>query len=346
LENETHSNDKKIVILCNYNSTKDNSETIIDYFNDNITPDKNIELSVINYRRILIDGGKNYLFNPPGYPEFMSIKQVLSEGVDGVIVFIETSIGIFETDLEIINLIASENIPHVLFANRDDFSEFEMDTHVEGVLSIPTIAQDGIGINDGLKILLKLIDKYEREKSAIKNSEIKNQEGETGSETLESDETTEIYEAQETYKTEETYETEEMGESEETYEAYEESVDPESSPSFESEFYKLRFFFHPIELDNVKNSLAKFGFSNITTIDIKYQNYGAEKMETYRCSSYALELPPKIEMMMVIKKEEIEYVIQALEAIKTEDISEKLFISPVEDVIRISTSERGENAVD
>ncbi len=352
MENETQSNDKKIVILCNYNSTKDNSETIIDYFNDNIPQNKKIELSVINYRRILIDGGKNYLFNPPGYPEFMSIKQVLSEEVDGVIVFIETSIGIFETDLEIINLIASENIPHVLFANRDDFSEFEMDTHVEGVLSIPTIAQDGIGINDGLKMLLKLIDKYEREKSSFRNSEIKNQEAEAIQETIESDKTKEIYENPETYETEEiyeaqeTYETEELGESEETCETYEESADPEPSPSFESEFYKLRFFFHPIELDNVKNSLAKFGFSNITTIDIKYQNYGTEKMETYRCSSYELELPPKIEMMMVIKREEIEYVIQALEAVKTEDVSEKLFISPVEEVIRISTSESGETAVD
>jgi nitrogen regulatory protein PII/signal recognition particle receptor subunit beta len=340
LENEPQSNDKKIVILCNYNSTKDNSKTIIDYFNDNIPSNKKIELSVINYRRILIDGGKNYLFNPPGYPEFMSIKQVLSEEVDGVIVFIETSIGIFETDLEIINLIASENIAHVLFANRDDFSEFEMDTHVEGVLSIPTIAQDGIGINDGLKMLLKLIDKYEREKSSVKKSEIKNREAEAIQETIESKATTEIYES------ERTYETEEIGESEETYETYEESADPEPSPSFDSEFYKLRFFFHPIELDNVKNSLAKFGFSNITTIDIKYQNYGTEKVETYRCSSYELELPPKIEMMMVIKREEIKYVIQALEAVKTEDISEKLFISPVEEVIRISTSESGETAVD
>ena len=324
LENETQSNDKKIVILCNYNSTKDNSEAIIDYFNGNIIPDKNIELSVINYRRILIDGGKNYLFNPPGYPEFMSLKQVLSEEVGGVIVFVETSIGIFETDLEIINLIASANIPHVLFANRADFSEFEMDTHVEGVLSIPTIAQDGIGINDGLKMLLKLMDKYE-EKSSLKNNDIKNQKTENVQEN---------YESKENYKTTV------------KYEKYAESADPELSLLFDPEFCKLRFFFHPIELDNVKNSLAKFGFSNITTIDIKYQNYGTEKMETYRCSSYELELPPKIEMMMVIKKEEIEYVIQALEAVKTEDISEKLFISPVEDVIRISTSERGENAVD
>lgn len=352
MENETHSTDKKIVILCNYNSTKDNSETIIDYFNDNITPDKNIELSIINYRRILIDGGKNYLFNPPGYPEFMSIKQVLSEEVDGVIVFIETSIGIFETDLEIINLIASENIPHVLFANRDDFSEFEMDTHVEGVLSIPTIAKDGIGINDGLKMLLKLMDKYEREKLSLKNNELKYQEAEAFQETLKSDETEETNENRKPYypkeicEVPECDETEESYENAENYEPSEESAHMEPSPLFDSKFYKLRFFFHPIELDNVKNSLAKFGFSNITIIDIKYQNYGTEKVETYRCSSYELELPPKIEMMMVIKKEEIEYVIHALEAVKTEDISEKLFISPVEEVIRISTSESGENAVD
>jgi nitrogen regulatory protein PII/signal recognition particle receptor subunit beta len=316
LENETPNSAKKIVILFNYNSTKNHSATIIDCFKDNISPNKKIELSVFNYRRILIDGGKNYLFNPPGYLEFMSIKQVLSEDVDGVIVFVETSVGIFETDLEIINLITSENIPHVLFANRDDFSEFEMDTHVEGVLIIPTIAQDGIGINDGLKMLLKLIDKYEIETFSLKNNEI------------------------------ETYETPEPHETAENYEIYEEYPDPETSLSFTSKFYKLRFFFHPIELENVKNSLAKFGFSNITIIDIKYQNYGTEKVETYRCSSYELELPPKIEMMMIIKKEEIEYVIKALEAVKTEDISEKLFISPVEDIIRIRTTERGENAID
>lgn len=319
MENEPLINPKKIVILCNYNSSKDHSATIIDYFNDNTMPEEKIELSVFNYRRILIDGGKNYLFNSPGYPEFMSIKQVLSEDVDGVIVFVETSVGIFETDLEIINLITSENIPHVLFANRDDFGEFEMDTHVEGVLIIPTIAQDGIGINDGLKMLLKLIDKYEKETAPPENNAI---------------------EPKKAYKTREINETTEINE---TYEEYD---DPEPLQLFIPEFYKLRFFFHPIELDNVKNSLAKFGFSNITTIDIKYHDHNNEKMETYRCSSYELELPPKIEMMMIIRTEEIEYVIQALEAVKTEDVSEKLFISPVEDVIRIRTTERGENAVD
>jgi Nitrogen regulatory protein PII len=51
-------------------------------------------------------------------------------------------------------------------------------------------------------------------------------------------------------------------------------------------------------------------------------------------------------MMMIIKRDEIEYAIQALESVKTDDVSEKLFISPVEDVIRIRTTERGENAVD
>jgi len=299
LENESAIKGKKIVVLSNYNSNKAHSENLMEYFKDVTFQDSDIDLSLFNYRRLLIDGGKNYLFNPPDYPEFMTLKQVLSRDVDGVILFIETSIGIFETDLEIIDLIAGEDIPHVLFANRDDFNKFEMDTHVEGVLIIPTIAQDGIGINDGLKMLLKLIDNHEKEYDLIENHE--------------------------TTKNNDTPE-------------------PQFTP--ETEFCKLRFFFHPVELDNVKESLAKFGFSNLTLIDIKYQNYQEEKTETYRGSSYELQLPPKIEMMMITKKEEIEYVIKAIESVKTEDISEKLFISPVEDIIRIRTTEKGENAID
>lgn len=299
MENESAINGKKIVILSNYNSNKAHSENLMEYFKDVTFQDSDIDLSLFNYRRLLIDGGKNYLFNPPDYPEFMTLKQVLSRDVDGVILFIETSIGIFETDLEIIDLIAGEDIPHVLFANRDDFNKFEMDTHVEGVLIIPTIAQDGIGINDGLKMLLKLIDNHEKEYDPSENNQ-----------TPENNDT------------------------------------PETPPTPETEFCKLRFFFHPVELDNVKKSLAKFGFSNLTLIDIKYQNYQEEKTETYRGSSYELQLPPKIEMMMITKKEKIEYVIKALESVKTEDISEKLFISPVEDIIRIRTTEKGENAID
>ncbi|KUK74311.1 MAG: Nitrogen regulatory protein P-II, partial [Methanobacterium sp. 42_16] len=171
MENESAINGKKIVILSNYNSNKAHSENLMEYFKDVTFQDSDIDLSLFNYRRLLIDGGKNYLFNPPDYPEFMTLKQVLSRDVDGVILFIETSIGIFETDLEIIDLIAGEDIPHVLFANREDFNKFEMDTHVEGVLIIPTIAQDGIGINDGLKMLLKLIDNHEKEYDPSENNQ-------------------------------------------------------------------------------------------------------------------------------------------------------------------------------
>jgi nitrogen regulatory protein PII/signal recognition particle receptor subunit beta len=309
LEKESPSNVKKIIALSNYNSTQDHSEDLLKYFNENIK-DEMIQLSVFNYRNLLIDDGKNYLLNIPGHNEFRSIKQVLSEEVDGVIFLIETVVGIFETDLEMIKLISAENIPHVLFSNRNDFSEFEMETHVDGVLIIPTIIQEGIGINDGLKMLLKLIDKQEQEFTPITNNSQKNKE------------------------------------KQENYESYEEYDNLEDPSSFETEFYKLRFFFHPIELDNIKNSLAEFGFSSITIIDIKYHDVSNKKMETYRASSYELELPPKIEVMMIIKKEEIQYVINALESVKTEDISEKVFISPVEDVLRISTNEKGENAID
>lgn len=329
MENIPQRNAKKIVILCNYNSTKKHSEPIIDFFNDEFVPDE-VELSFFNYRRIRIDGGNNYLFNSPGNPDFLSLKQVLSQQVDGVIVLVETSVGIFETDLMIISLIAGESIPHVLFANREDFSEFEMDIHVEGVLIIPTIAQDGIGLKDGLKILLKLIDKYKLE--TIPTEEIENCKIIEPTDNLQNDEKNETYK----YNTN-NYENNNPTES---------NDNTARLPALETDFYKLKFFFHPIEMDNIKNSMAKFGFSNLTSIYIKYHDKRNQKTETYRCSTYELELPPKVEMMMIIKREELDYAIQALEEIKTDDISEKLFISPVEDVIRIRTNERGENAVD
>ncbi|CDG64452.1 MAG: hypothetical protein PWQ15_1354 [Methanobacterium sp.] len=328
MANESKKNGRKIVILSNYNSNKLHSENLMDYFKDVNFKDSNIDLSHFTYRRLLIDGKKNYLFNPPDYPEFMTLKQVLSRDVEGVILFIETSAGIFETDLEIINLIAEENIPHVLFANRDDFNQFEMEIYVEGVLIIPTIAQEGIGINDGLKMLLKLIDNQEKEQDLTENHDsLENREPLENHNTLENQEALENQEPLE------------------NHEALE-NQEPLDSTIPETEFYKLRFFCHPVELDNLKKSLAKFGFSNLTLIDIKYHNYQEEKTETYRGNSYDLQLPPKIELMMIIKKEEIEYVIEAIKAVKTEDISEKLFISPVEDIIRIRTTEKGEHAID
>jgi nitrogen regulatory protein PII/signal recognition particle receptor subunit beta len=280
-----------IIILSNSNTDK---PLLSEYFNNERFINRNITFSIFDYRKITIDEEENYLLNSPGNSNFKSIEQILYDNIDGIIVFIEANAGLEETDLEIMDLIATGNIPQILMVNRSDLDDIEMTFSVEGILMVPTMIKEEIGIDSGLKMLLKLIDK----KNTIQEEEYK--------------------------KTSTTNKT-----------------DLERS-----EFIKVRLFFHPIELDNVKKSLEHFGFSNLTIIDIKYQDRLIEKTETYRCSIYEVKLPPKIEMIMIIKKEEIDYVIQAIQAIKTEDISKKIFLSPVEDVIRIRTTERGEKAID
>lgn len=276
---------KNIIILENHNIDK---TLILKYFNNQKFNYENINFKVFNYQKIIIDGEKNYLFNSPENSDFMSLVQVRDEKVDGIIIIIDTTHGLDTTYLEIMDLIADMNVPHVLLADRDDLNPDGMNILMEGVLVIPTIIKEGIGVDSGLKMLLKLIDMPENKPT------------------------------------------------------------PHSSENqvYDSEFSKLRLFFHPIELERVKKSLEQFGFSNMTIVDIKYQDPLIEKTETYRCSSYEVQLPPKTEMIMIIKKEDIKYVVQAIEAVKTNDVSEKIFVSPVEDVIRIRTTERGENAID
>ncbi len=286
---ENSSVNKNIVVLSKFNANK---TLLSKYFNNKMFVDKNISFSIFDYRKIKLDGQETYLLNSPDDNDFKSLNSLFDESLDGIIIFIETTAGLEDTDLEIMDLIKSKNTPHILMANRNDLNDIEMNISVEGVLIVPTIIEEEIGVDSGLKMLLKLIN----------NNNANNKKNE--------------------------------------------SISQKNAKKSTSEFCKVRLFFHPIEIDNVKKSLEKFGFSNLTLIDIKYQDKNIENTETYRCSSYEMKLPSKTEMMMIIKKEEIQYLVKAIEAVKTEDISEKIFFSPVEDVIRIRTTERGENAVD
>ena len=102
---------------------------------------------------------------------------------------------------------------------------------------------------------------------------------------------------------------------------------------------------HPIEIENVKNALENAGFSNITMIEVGYVDNRAIK-ESYRGSNYNVTIPKKAEINMVIKREDVKYVIQTIKSVKTEDIVDNIFISPVENVVRIRTEEKGEEAIE
>jgi len=100
------------------------------------------------------------------------------------------------------------------------------------------------------------------------------------------------------------------------------------------------------KLDAVKHAMRERG-PGMTVTDVKGQGRQKGVKEVYRGSEYCLDLLPKTQIDMVVKTEDAERIVQTiLEIAKTGNIGDgKIFISSVDDVIRIRTGERGPGAV-
>jgi nitrogen regulatory protein P-II 1 len=103
----------------------------------------------------------------------------------------------------------------------------------------------------------------------------------------------------------------------------------------------------PNKLDEVKDALEKIGCHGITVTEVKGRGRQLGITESYRGSDYRIDLLPKTRLEIVVSDEDLEAVIKAIvETAQTGDIGDgKIFISSVEDVVRIRTGERGEEAV-
>ncbi len=110
---------------------------------------------------------------------------------------------------------------------------------------------------------------------------------------------------------------------------------------------KVEAIIKPFKLDEVKDALAKIGVGGMTVTEVK--GFGKQKghTEIYRGMEYVVDLLPKVKIEVVVKDEEVEKVVETI--IKTAQTGRvgdgKIFIIPVEDVIRIRTGERGEEAI-
>jgi nitrogen regulatory protein P-II 1 len=100
------------------------------------------------------------------------------------------------------------------------------------------------------------------------------------------------------------------------------------------------------KLDAVKHAVRELG-PGMTVTDVKGQGRQKGITEIYRGSEYCLDLLPKTEIEMVVKAEDVERIVHTiLETAKTGAIGDgKIFISPIEDVIRIRTGESGIGAI-
>jgi nitrogen regulatory protein P-II 1 len=115
----------------------------------------------------------------------------------------------------------------------------------------------------------------------------------------------------------------------------------------EAELKKLEAIIKPFKLDEVKEALHEVGIQGITITEAK--GFGRQKghTELYRGAEYVVDFLPKVKIEVIIEDNLVEASVEAiLGAAATGRIGDgKIFISPIEDVIRIRTGERGSDAI-
>lgn len=110
---------------------------------------------------------------------------------------------------------------------------------------------------------------------------------------------------------------------------------------------KIVAIIRPNKLDEVKNALEEVGCKGVTVIDVKGRGRQLGITESYRGTDYCIDLLPKTQLEIIVSDEDTENVVQTIvKTAQTGNIGDgKIFISPVEEVVRIRTGERGNKAV-
>ncbi len=110
---------------------------------------------------------------------------------------------------------------------------------------------------------------------------------------------------------------------------------------------KIEAIIKPFKLEDVKDALTDLDISGMTITEVK--GYGRQQghTELYRGAEYIVDFLPKIKLELVVKERDVEEAILAISnAAKTGKIGDgKIFVSPIEKIIRIRTGEENEEAV-
>jgi len=110
---------------------------------------------------------------------------------------------------------------------------------------------------------------------------------------------------------------------------------------------KIEAIIKPFKLDDVKEALSDMDISRITISEVKGHGRQQGHTELYRGNEYVVEYLPKIKIEIVVNEEFVEKAIEAIiDGARTGKIGDgKIFVSPIEETIRIRTGERGSEAV-
>jgi len=110
---------------------------------------------------------------------------------------------------------------------------------------------------------------------------------------------------------------------------------------------KVEAIIKPFKLDDVKEAIEAIGIQGITVTEVK--GFGRQKghTEIYRGAEYVVDFLPKVKLEVIISEDRVQELIDAIQkAAHTGRIGDgKIFITPIDDIIRIRTGESGEAAI-
>jgi nitrogen regulatory protein P-II 1 len=110
---------------------------------------------------------------------------------------------------------------------------------------------------------------------------------------------------------------------------------------------KVEAIIKPFKLDEVKEALSEIGVHGMTVTEVKGFGRTGGKKEVYRGSAYVVDFVPKVKLEIIVAEENVHQVTNTItEAARTGRIGDgKIFVTSVDEVIRIRTGETGEDAI-
>jgi len=118
-------------------------------------------------------------------------------------------------------------------------------------------------------------------------------------------------------------------------------------PKGESFMKQVEAIIKPFQLDAVKEALTRLGVEGMTVVEVK--GFGRQKghTELYRGAEYSIDFLPKVKIQILVTDEKAPQVVEAIvKGARTGKIGDgKIFVTPVEEVIRIRTGEKGADAI-
>jgi nitrogen regulatory protein P-II 1 len=110
---------------------------------------------------------------------------------------------------------------------------------------------------------------------------------------------------------------------------------------------KVEAIIKPFKLDEVKEALSQVGIQGMTVSEVK--GFGRQKghTELYRGAEYVVDFLPKVKLEIIVGDDLVQKVVQSIQdAAKTGRIGDgKIFVTSVEEIVRIRTGEHGEDAI-